>query len=201
MKLTETSIARALAMQYFNRKYLVVVPNCSWPGSECDVLCVTENLRIIDVEIKISRSDLKADAKKCKWWESRILGYGEEVVKEHAGRLVSRHRPALYEKTARQWPQKVWKHYYAMPKEIWKPELADSMPSKASGILLLSEQAYDGKLIATCERRAMPCKDAEKLSPAAAVDIARLASLRMWESYSQLEAERSQRLDREKAAA
>lgn len=190
MKWTETSISRALAMQFFNRKYLLVVPNCTWPGSECDVLCITENLRVIDVEIKISRSDLRADAKKYKWWESRFLGYGEEVVKELAGRVVSRHRPAMYEKTAKPWPRNVWKHYYAVPKEIWTPDLFEALPSTASGVLLLSEQKYDGRLIATCERRATPCRDAKPISAEAAVDIARLASLRMWETYQLLENER-----------
>ena len=34
-----------------------------------------------------------------------------------------------------------------------------------------------------CERRATPNKDAHRLTPAQAVDIARLANLRMWEAY------------------
>jgi hypothetical protein len=201
VKWSETLIARALALQTFNRKHLVVVPNCNWTGYECDLLVVTPDLRIIDVEVKISRADLKVDAKKYKWWESRFLGYGEGVVKEHAGRLVSRHRPALYEKTARKWPPKVWKHYYAMPAEIWTPSLLESINAQ-SGILLLKEQVAGGAAIAAyVERPAKPNRDAEKISPAAAIDIARLASLRMWESYKSLEDERSRRVDREKAAA
>jgi hypothetical protein len=192
VKWSEMSISRALALQFFNRKYLMVVPNCNWTGSECDLLCITENLRVIDVEIKISRADLKADAKKYKWWESRLLGYGEEVVKEREGRIVSRFRPALYEKTAKQWPRKVWKHYYALPKEIWTPELFDALSSKASGVLLLTD--WDGVIGIESVRRATPCKDAEKISPAAAVDIARLASLRMWETYQALENERNGKL-------
>jgi hypothetical protein len=196
VKWTETSIARALALQYFNRRHLIVVPNCNWTGNECDLLCITENLRVIDIEIKISRSDLKADVKKYKWWESRFLGYGEEVVTERDGRVVARRRPAMYEKTAKPWPRKVWKHYYALPKEIWTPELFDALPSKASGVLLLSEQGYDGRLIATCERRATPCREAQPVSAQAAVDIARLASLRMWETYQALENERNRRLEK-----
>ena len=61
---SENLIAATLARQIFHRKHLVVVPNCSWPGSECDLLVVTPSLRIIDVEIKISRADLLADTKK-----------------------------------------------------------------------------------------------------------------------------------------
>jgi hypothetical protein len=170
MKWSETSIARALAQQFFNRKYLVVVPNCTWPGSECDLLCITENLRVIDVEIKISRSDLRADAKKDKWWHS-----GEWQMVD--GRYKQGDRTRI------EWPRKVWKHYYAMPKEIWTPDLFDSLPSKSSGVLLLSEQQYDGHLIATCARRATPCREAAPISAAAAIEVARLASLRMWDSY------------------
>lgn len=176
MNWSETSIARALATQYFNRKYLAVVPNCSWPGSECDVLCLTENLRIIDVEIKISRSDLKADAKKDKWWKRGDWRY--EMV-NGVQRYHSRPRIDL------EWPQQVWKHYYALPAEIWRPELFAALPSTASGVLLLT--AVDGRVYIECARQAKPCKDAKPISAAAAVDIARLASLRMWDSYRQLD--------------
>src|SRR5690606_35854304 len=48
VKWSEQTIARALAQQTFNRKYLVVVPNCNWTGYEADILAVTENLRLID---------------------------------------------------------------------------------------------------------------------------------------------------------
>lgn len=87
MTWSEHAIARALVRQTFNRKYLVVVPNCNWTGHECDLLVVTENLRIIDVEIKISRADLKADAKKEKWWHREHLGYWPTVSE-------LRHNPA-----------------------------------------------------------------------------------------------------------
>ena len=43
---------------------LVMVPNCYWTGDECDLLVVRNDLRLVDVEVKISRSDLKADAGK-----------------------------------------------------------------------------------------------------------------------------------------
>lgn len=189
MSWNENLIARALALQTFNRRSLVVVPNCNWTGYECDLLVVTPDLRIIDVEIKISRADLKADAKKYKWWESKFLGYGEEIATERFG-YVTRHRPALYEKIKRQWPPKVWKHYYAMPADIWKPELLECVGPN-SGILLLKKQPEGGAPIAAyVERQAKPNRDAEKISAAAAVDIARLASLRMWESFQSLENER-----------
>ena len=197
MTWSEAAIARALARQTFNRKYLVVVPNCNWTGHECDLLVVTENLRIIDVEIKISRADLKADAKKAKWWQREHIGYWPEVTKlRHHPRLdklmvESTHRRARYKSTPKDWPRKVWKHYYALPKEIWHPDLLTALPSPHSGVLLLDREGYprpvDDVMRVECVRRAAPDRDAPTISPAAAVDIARLASLRMWDAYARLE--------------
>lgn len=46
-----------------------------------------------------------------------------------------------------------------------------------SGVILLQESNHrPGMLLASVERRAKPNRDAEKISPAAAIDIARLAS-------------------------
>lgn len=170
---SERLIGRELALNYFQRRNLVVVPNCSWPGSECDLLVVTANLRIIDVEIKISRPDLRADAKKDKWYHS----WDFEIDGPWVGWDAPR-RP-------RQWPQKVWKHYYAIPREIWTDELAASI-SPVSGVLLL----YRGQrqeVLLDVWRPSKPCRDAEKISAENAVDIARLASLRMWDAYSKTE--------------
>lgn len=174
MKWTENNIAAALARQVFEHKHLVLVPNCSWPGSECDLLVVTRDLRIIDVEVKISRSDFKADAKKEKWWESWRGSFSVP--------LDQRVREPL------EWPRKVWKHYYAMPKSIWKPELIEFLPSKNSGVILLSEsETMRSGVRAIVEHRAKPCRDADRISPSDAIDIARLASLRMWDAYDKLD--------------
>lgn len=197
MTWSESSIARALAHQTFNRKYLVVVPNCNWTGHECDLLVVTENLRIIDVEIKISRADLKADAKKEKWWHREFLGYWPTVSELRHSKLsndlalVKSYRRGRYKSTPRDWPRKVWKHYYALPKDIWHPDLFAALPSAQSGVLLLDRDGYprpvDAGMRVECVRRATPNRDAPSISPAAAVDIARLASLRMWDAYARLE--------------
>lgn len=174
MKWSEKNIAAALARQVFERKHLVLVPNCNWTGDECDLLVVTRDLRIIDVEVKISRADFKADAKKEKWWEP---WHGSFSV-PHDKRI----------REPRPWPRKVWKHYYAMPKAIWKPELVEFLPSKSSGVILLSEsETMRSGVRAVIERRATPCRDAERIGPADAVDIARLASLRMWDAFDKLE--------------
>lgn len=175
MKWSEYSIARAIALQTLARKCVVLVDNCNWTGHECDVLGVTTDLRIIDVEVKISRADLKADAKKDKWWHR--LTYAE--AQQRGVDMWSKGDP-------RQHPAKVWKHYYALPAEIWKPELLEFLPSTASGVLLLREQRGTTTLAVHVERRATPAKDAYRLSPSEVMDIARLQNLRMWEAYNQV---------------
>lgn len=171
-KWTETNIARALNAQFFQRKHLMVVPNCNWTGHECDLLVITENLRIIDVEIKISRADLKADMKKDKWFHSYDWKTdGPYTEFKNA------------ERRRREWPRKVWKHYYVMPQEIWKEELFEFIP-EASGVLLLRRD-HELTLIKE-KRRAKPNREAEHISAVQAIDIARLASLRMWDAYSKV---------------
>ncbi len=165
---SEQRIAAALAHQVFIADSVVVVPNCNWTGHECDLLVVTRHLRVIDVEIKISRADLRSDARKDKWyhtWDWQTDGPWDGS---------QRGRP-------REWPRRVWKHYYAMPAAIWVPDLTDVLPSPRSGILLLRPSDTDHSGIKVdVHRRATPCPDAEPISPGAAIDIARLASLRMW---------------------
>lgn len=186
---SEGMIARAISLQTLARKCVVLVDNCSWTGHECDVLGVTTDLRIIDVEVKISRADLKADAKKEKWWHRTFMGYGERhEIHNDAGRLIRVEQPRLWDSKPLEHPNKVWKHYYALPKEIWKPELLEFLPSKSSGVILFYEQRNRGTPLAvTVERRAIPNKDADRLKPEQVMDIARLANLRMWEAYKQRE--------------
>jgi hypothetical protein len=182
-KWNEKMIARAISIQLLDRKCVVLIPNCNWTGSECDVFGLTTDLRIIDVEVKISRADFKADAKKDKWWHG--LTYDE---RESIPGLVKATPDFWGTKVAQQWPRKVWKHYYAIPKEIWKPELLEFMPSQSSGILLIERaEPPHPPLIIRCEKRATPNKDAHRVSPQQAVDIARLANIRMWEAFNQLE--------------
>ena len=183
MKYSENSIASALATQFFDRKYLVMVPNCNWTGHECDVLAVTRDMRIIDIEIKISRADFKADAKKDKWVK-RAYNWHFEVDGSY---LHAHHGPPAPDLSI-DWPQKVWKHYYVMPADIWTPDLLPAAGSPASGILLLVE--HNGKLFIQCKRQAKANRHADTLSPAAAVNLARLASLRMWNALDALHSQR-----------
>jgi len=181
MTWNEHTIARAISLQLLQRKCIVMVPNCSWTGHECDVLAVTTDLRIIDIEVKISRSDLKADAGKDKWWHR--LNYSQAV---QAGRQQPGQPWDPYaHRMPREWPRKVWKHYYALPADIWTDELMARLPSPRSGVLLLREGRGTVPVVVECRRRATPDKDAAKLTAEQAVDIARLANLRMWDAYMQ----------------
>lgn len=191
IKWTEGLIARAISLQTLARKCVVLVDNCNWTGHECDVLGVTTDLRIIDVEVKISRADFKADGKKDKWWARRFLGWEPDVEhRDASGRLLRVTRGRVESASPRDWPPKVWKHYYALPEEIWTPDLAEAMPSTTSGVLLLRQGRGFGRhseppVVVKCIRRACPNKHAHRLEPEQVMDIARLANLRMWEAYHQ----------------
>jgi hypothetical protein len=174
MAWTEKTIGRHLARSVFHHKCIVLVPNCSWPGSECDVLAVTRDLRIIDIEIKISRSDLRADAAKDKWYHS----YDWQRHRDYRGPWKDRPRERC------EWPRRVWKHYYCLPESIWQPELLADLPA-VSGVLLIREKS--DHIYLSAERQAKPNRQAERLTAEQAVDIARLANLRMWDSYDAVE--------------
>jgi hypothetical protein len=177
MSWNEFRIAAAISRQTLARRCVVLVDRCNWTGHECDVLAVTADLRIIDVEVKISRADFKADAKKDKWWHRRANWAFQESPYREA--LPGPPAPDIH----RDWPPKVWKHYIAMPAEIWSDELLQFAPSPATGILLVREQLGLSTLAIECRRRAMPNKAADKLTPEQVLDIARLANLRMWDAY------------------
>lgn len=170
MTWSEGQIAAAICRQTLASKCVVLVDRCNWTGHECDVLAVTKDLRVIDIEIKISRADLKADAHKDKWWQT-YFPYNDHHVRPQP----------------RQWPRRVWKHYYAMPAEIWKPELLDCLASPKSGVLLMTKQDRGAPVVARCLRRATPNRNADCLAPQQVIDIARLANLRMWDAYAQVE--------------
>lgn len=170
MTWSEGRIAAALARQTFSG-HLCCLPNCTWTGDEIDLLVVAPCLRVIDVEIKISRADLKADKDKDKWWRYP-QGYWPRDK-----------RDAM--RTPREWPRKVWKHYYAMPAEIWRDDLLDHV-QPASGVLLLHPPRHGDLVRVQSVKRAQPNRDAVALDASAIMQLARLTSLRMWDAYKRL---------------
>lgn len=168
---SEARVARALVhSQLFQRK-LIIVPRCHFAGAEADLLAVHQpSLRLIDIEIKISRADLLADPKKDKWWNT---GRGA----------------ALFQRTTmREWPPKIWKHYYAMPAPIWRKgrESIEPQLPPASGVILLGPDNR-GTLIAWLARRAKGNPKAPPIQPVDVMDLARLAGLRMWDALLKVE--------------
>lgn len=157
-KLTAAHIAAILARQIFEGD--LMCPNCTFTGPEVDLLVVHRSLRLIDVEIKLTRADLKADVKKAKWWHQQYADwYKPKGPPIQLG-----------------WPRRIWKHYYVMPIDVWKPELVDSIPAN-SGVLVISEEGGWG---VRHIKRAKCNRDAEPIEARDAVNIARLASLRYW---------------------
>jgi hypothetical protein len=68
-KIGATKIAEAVVTDLFPIPRHVCVQNVSWSllSYEADLLCMTDSRYLIEVEIKISLSDLKRDAGKAKW--------------------------------------------------------------------------------------------------------------------------------------
>lgn len=141
---------------------MIVVPNCYWGGHEKDLLIVdVRSKRLIEVEIKISRSDLKADAKKDKW----------EAMRHWA-------RPDFGRK--RQWPNKVWKHYYAIPFELYKDDLTQFIPDPSGIITVNPDTRYRNGAQVVVRRRAVPDRQAPAIGDGDVLDIARLLNFRYW---------------------
>lgn len=183
-------VGSLLVRKVFQRKSVLVCPECYWTGHEADLLCVMPCLRVVDVEVKISRADLRADAKKDKWWHVPPYQWDRD------DRLPGESWPDRDKRlrTPRQWPPKVWKHYYCMPAEIWTPDLLASLPSQDSGVLLVGRTYWyqagerrDGQAFIRAERRARPNRDAAQISAADVMDIARLCGLRMWDAMERAE--------------
>ncbi|HXC40830.1 MAG TPA: hypothetical protein VN667_17980 [Burkholderiales bacterium] len=175
MKWSEAVIGNYLSRVVFQRK-LVIIPNCMWTGYEADLLAVGRELKLVDIEIKISRADLKADAGKDKWWHSKPWAlmkpgdWGKQKIRCH-----------------REWPVKVWKHYYCLPADIWKPELLASLGSSRSGVITVAMHASGNFMTHEVVRRAQADREAKAIDPADAIDLARLANLRMWDAYAELD--------------
>lgn len=172
---TADQITRAVIHSQFFQRKLLVVPRCTWPGHECDLLAVhAPSLRILDLEIKISRQDLLADPKKDKWWEGHFPVYDKELRQ-----YVQKPRVRL------EWPPNVWKHYYVMPDAVWRSgDLGGQLPAK-SGVIIFRRNGSG--LFAWVAKHAQPNKKAQPIQPADVMDLARLAGLRMWDALLKLE--------------
>lgn len=99
--LTTSDIESALAT-YFDPRKNIVVPNISWGAGlhECDILVIRKNGHLVEVEIKISKADLKKDLLKGHAHKSErikelyycvtesLQELAIEILPEHVGILV-----------------------------------------------------------------------------------------------------------------
>lgn len=175
MKWTEQSIGAAVYNHVFKRKHLVLLPNTYHTGFETDLLVVRNDLRLMDIEIKISRSDLKADQHKDKWSKQMYHTWGHPRP------------PALKV----EWPAKIWKHYYLLPRDIWTDELLLHISPKSGILFIRSFRDWHGRdddntPLISIRRQAKPNRDAKAIPAEDLLDIARGCSARMWESYNKI---------------
>ncbi len=171
-KWTAREIARSIYLQAFNMKHLVLLPNCYFPGSECDLLVIRADLRMMDVEIKISRSDLKADATKDKWFD-RPTTWAWNSERPTGAPLTH--------------PKRIWKHYYCMPHDMWKDDLAEFI-QPTSGVILMREGGY--KPYCHIHRQAKPSKVCDKIDLGEMCHLARIATERMWRAFDEVDSHR-----------
>ncbi len=76
MKITTAEMECTIA-SWFNYRANLVVPNVHWGMNmhECDLLVLSKAGYVTEVEIKISRADLRADAKKLHGHRSNKIKY------------------------------------------------------------------------------------------------------------------------------
>ena len=175
MSWTEREIGRNLYWNTFKGKHLVVVPNCHFPGSECDMLIVRNDLRLMEVEIKISRADLKADQHKDKWlkeWDYQTMGW--PAPKRELRERIEH-------------PVKIWKHYYAVPEGIWTDDLYAEISPK-SGVIVLRDKLYMPWL--RIKRQAKPNSAAQPITANDLMKVSQSLSHRMWAAYGEIDEHR-----------
>ncbi len=175
MSYTEYTMLRALANRTF-KGALMCIDNCNALGSECDLLVVTKALQCIDVEVKISKADLKADALKDKWfapYDWRLGNYEEYRRK----------------RTSVHWPAKVWKHYYAIAAPVWSDDLLQYCQATSGVVVVeLSPTGYIRSVVS--KRRAVANPDQQPAGVKLLRDLCRLTSYRLWDARQALDSQR-----------
>ena len=127
----------------------IIVPNVSWGFSwmhECDLFLIKKSGYAVEIEIKRSVSDLKADFKK---------GHNH-VDKKH----------------------RICEMYYAIPVELL--EKCEPLIPVDAGIITVNP--INTRYYATIHRKAIKIKNCRKLTTEEQLAVARLGTLRMWNS-------------------
>lgn len=153
--MTSTEIQNILWKHYEKTRYLIV-PNVGWffGTGEADLITVARNSHYAnEYEIKVSRSDFKADFKKRgKHWRLS----DKEIIWTPKNPVANR-------------------FYYVCPKDLIK---ADEVPEYAGLIYIDNDKGfYSGKVK---EVKTAPLLHKNKLSEARLLDLARLLQFKYW---------------------
>ena len=128
------------------------MPNYTYYCNESDFLTVTKNGYVDEYEIKISRSDYRADQKKERW---ELYKTRPHILREKALNYAMYHYTPVY---FRKYPNRFW---YVTPKGLIAP---DELPDYA-GLITRNEQG-----ILNIERQA-PKLHANKAPPELVIDM------------------------------
>lgn len=136
---------------FYFRRY-VVVPNVSWgiPGinGEVDLLCMSASRVLHEVEIKISRADIRADARKrhahmheCvaySWFAvpDELAEYALETVPDRFGVIAVRHCPEHRQKAFGDVERLIPARYFTTVKRRPKKRQAHKISEKTERKLL-----------------------------------------------------------------
>jgi len=152
MKMNSNNIEWAVA-KFFNYRSNIIVPNIHWGAGlhECDVLIIQKSKFAIEVEIKISIADLKADFKKKHGHISEQIKYLYYAIPER-----------LYEKALP-----------LIPLEAGILTITTSEPAEFSDDKTTYYHAH-------IKRKAKQKKVFRKMTDDEVINIARLGCIRMW---------------------
>ena len=162
-KITTPEMEVALA-NWFDYRVNLIVPNVHWGMNmhECDLLIVSKAGYATEVEIKISRAGLRADAKKSHGHRSNSIKYLYFAVPD----------------------------YIIADGNVLKDDVMAMIPERAGIITVRAEDNVPGKYPyhPKCKRIREPTanKAATKMSDRDRYKVARLGALRIWGLKSRL---------------
>lgn len=142
-------------LNYFNERKHLIIPNLSWGllSYEADMFVVRPSGYCLEVEIKISKQDIKADLRKSKWRNNND-GFGRVHTSDYIVR----------------------EFYMALPKELCnEPNIPDF-----AGILQVEPSPNQYWSGVTLLRKPLIWKRARKITVTERAKLGRLLGLRYW---------------------
>lgn len=146
--------------KHFQRDVHVIVPNASWGAGvhECDLLMLSKSDYLTEVEIKVSKGDLKRDGAK---------GHG--------------HNSELIKKLYFAMPQRLYLRKGEVDKGV-----VDLVPARA-GILIVQKDALADYYYVSTVREPQSNSGARPVTEIEKFQILRLGALRIWDLKQRLQ--------------